>query len=122
MRSTVIVTGWESGSEEDIADTIERVSGERIVIEGAARPIVVLDRALPEEARNAAARLTAAGAEVAMEDLWVERGETHGGRARPTCPSCGSAHVQPFVHAGPAARVNRKCIDCGHLFRSWTTK
>jgi rubredoxin len=37
--------------------------------------------------------------------------------ARPSCPSCGSAHTQPFTHAGPVARVNMKCIDCGHLFK-----
>jgi len=37
--------------------------------------------------------------------------------ARPSCPSCGSAHTQPFTHAGPGARVNMRCIDCGHLFR-----
>ena len=37
--------------------------------------------------------------------------------ARPVCPSCGSVHTQPFTHAGPAARVNMKCLDCGHLFK-----
>jgi hypothetical protein len=121
LRASVTVTGWEPGSEEDIADTIQRVTGERVYIEGAA-PFVVFDRALPEEARNAAARLTAAGAKVTIEDVWVERGGTHGDRARPTCPVCGSPHIQPFHHAGPASRVNRKCTDCGHLFRSWTTK
>lgn len=36
---------------------------------------------------------------------------------RPACPRCGSAHTQPFTHAGPGARVNMKCIDCGGLFR-----
>jgi rubredoxin len=36
---------------------------------------------------------------------------------RPACPSCGSAHTQPFTHAGPAARVNMKCLNCGHLFK-----
>ena len=36
--------------------------------------------------------------------------------ARPACPRCGSLHTQPFAHAGPAARVNMKCIDCDMLF------
>jgi len=36
---------------------------------------------------------------------------------RPACPSCGSAHTQPFTHAGPGARVNMKCLDCGTLFK-----
>jgi|GEM_PF-5433760 len=38
-------------------------------------------------------------------------------RARPACPSCGSKHTQPFVHAGPGARVNMQCTDCRHLFK-----
>ena len=33
------------------------------------------------------------------------------------CPVCGSSHTQPFLHAGPAARVNMKCNDCGNLFK-----
>jgi hypothetical protein len=37
--------------------------------------------------------------------------------SRPACPRCGSAHTQPFTHAGPGGRVNMKCIDCGELFR-----
>jgi hypothetical protein len=37
--------------------------------------------------------------------------------ARPACPWCGSTHTQPFTFAGPGARVNMKCIDCGHLFK-----
>jgi hypothetical protein len=37
--------------------------------------------------------------------------------ARPACPSCGSAHTQPFTHAGPGARVNMKCLDCATLFK-----
>ncbi|MEX0984123.1 MAG: hypothetical protein WD096_03640 [Actinomycetota bacterium] len=36
---------------------------------------------------------------------------------RPACPSCGSMHTQPFTFAGPVARVNMKCTDCGHLFK-----
>jgi hypothetical protein len=121
LRASVTVIGWEPGSEEDVADTIQRVTGKRMDIEGAA-PIVVFDQALPEEARNAASRLTAAGAKVIIEDLWVERGGAYEGRARPACPVCASTHTQPFDHAGPASRVNRKCTDCGHLFRSWTTR
>ena len=37
---------------------------------------------------------------------------------RPPCPLCGSSHTQPFPHAGPAARVNMQCTDCGHLFHA----
>lgn len=37
--------------------------------------------------------------------------------ARLACPVCGSSRTQPFNHAGPAARVNMKCNDCGNLFK-----
>jgi rubredoxin len=37
---------------------------------------------------------------------------------RPACPMCGSTRTQPFTHAGPGARVNMKCTNCGHLFRA----
>jgi transposase-like protein len=39
---------------------------------------------------------------------------------RPTrmaCPFCGSSRTQPFTHAGPAARQNMRCLDCGHQFK-----
>jgi hypothetical protein len=121
LRATVTLTGWDAVSAEDIADTIERVAGARIAIDDATPPVVVLDRSLPEDAKNAAARLTAAGATVSVEEVWVTRGESHEGRARPACPVCGSSHTQSFGHAGPAAPVNRKCTDCGHLFRSRST-
>jgi rubredoxin len=39
------------------------------------------------------------------------------GPRRPACPMCGSTRTQPFTHAGPAARVNMKCTNCGHLSR-----
>jgi rubredoxin len=37
--------------------------------------------------------------------------------ARMPCPACGSPRTQPFTHAGPAARVNMRCLKCGHQFR-----
>ena len=37
---------------------------------------------------------------------------------RPDCPHCGSPKTQPFTHAGPGARVNMKCTNCGHLFHA----
>jgi hypothetical protein len=49
------------------------------------------------------------------------RGSSEAPPARPPCPRCGSAHTQPFTHAGPGARVNMKCIDCGHLFKQART-
>jgi hypothetical protein len=37
--------------------------------------------------------------------------------ARMACPACGSPRTQPFTHGGPAARVNMRCLKCGHQFR-----
>jgi rubredoxin len=37
--------------------------------------------------------------------------------SRPACPQCGSPHTQPFTYAGPVARFNMKCTDCGYLFK-----
>jgi hypothetical protein len=57
---------------------------------------------------------------VVSDEQEATPGRSEDGRsmpARPVCPSCGSAHTQPFTHAGPAARVNMKCLDCGHLFK-----
>ena len=121
LRATLTVTGWEPESEEDVADTIERVTGVRVALDAGDLPLVVLDRALPDDARQAVIRLTAAGAETTLDETWIPRGKAHAPRATTACPSCGSTHTQPFSHAGPAARVNRKCTDCGHLFRSRTT-
>ncbi|MBI3648961.1 MAG: hypothetical protein HY240_09470 [Actinobacteria bacterium] len=81
-------------------------------------PVVVLAEASQEEAEAASALLRAAGGTATVEDVWTTRERAPDIRARPECPSCGSAHVQPFTHAGPAARVNMKCRNCGHLFRS----
>ena len=36
---------------------------------------------------------------------------------RMACPFCGSSKTQPFTHAGPAARQNMRCLDCGHQFK-----
>ena len=41
---------------------------------------------------------------------------------RPECPFCGSTKTQPFTHAGPGARVNMKCTNCGHLFHAKLTR
>jgi hypothetical protein len=42
--------------------------------------------------------------------------------ARMACPVCGSPRTQPFTHAGPAARVNMRCLRCGHQFRDTTLR
>jgi rubredoxin len=79
-------------------------------------PIEVLVTTLAEEAERAYDVLNAAGGSVAIARVWIDAPD-----ARTTsviCPSCGSERTQPFTHAGPAARVNRKCTDCGWLFKA----
>jgi hypothetical protein len=118
LRSTVLLTGWPQGpGADDVVDAIERVTGRRVDLAEEDPPVVVLRFALAEEAEDAGRRLRSAGAEVTIEEAWVGREQARDQRARPTCPSCGSVHTQPFGHAGPAARVNMTCTDCGHLFR-----
>ncbi len=117
LRSTVTLLGWPDGSDEDLTDVLERVTGGRVDLGEVTVPYPVLRFVLAEEAEDARRRLQAAGAEVSVEEAWVGREQARDQRARPTCPSCGSVHTQPFAHAGPAARVNMTCTDCGHLFR-----
>lgn len=47
---------------------------------------------------------------------------TQGRPTRMACPVCGSTRTQPFSHAGPAARVNMRCLTCGHQFRDKTLR
>jgi C4-type Zn-finger protein len=42
--------------------------------------------------------------------------------SRMGCPLCGSTRTQPFPHGGPAARVNMRCLNCGHQFRDKTLR
>jgi hypothetical protein len=51
-----------------------------------------------------------------------QRGPVPGRPSRMACPLCGSTRTQPFPHAGPAARVNMRCLNCGHLFRDKTLR
>jgi hypothetical protein len=117
LRSTVRVLGWPEAARDDLEDAIERVSGDRVDLAGIALPYTVLGHVLPDQAEAARRRLEAAGAEVAVEEAWIGREQARDQPTRPSCPACGSAHTQPFGHAGPAARVNMTCTDCGHLFR-----
>jgi hypothetical protein len=117
LRSTVTVLGWPDDAREDLADAIERVTGDRVDLAGITVPYTVLGHVLPDLADDARRRLMAAGAEVAVEEAWVSREQARDQPVRPACPACGSPHTQPFGHAGPAARKNMTCTDCGHLFR-----
>jgi hypothetical protein len=117
LRSTVTLHGWSAGSDEDVVDAIEHVSGSHVDLGEVTVPFAVLRFVLADEAEDARRRLRAAGGDVTVEEAWIGREQARDQRARPTCPSCGSVRTQPFAHAGPAARLNMACTDCGHLFR-----
>jgi hypothetical protein len=51
-----------------------------------------------------------------------EPSQSPGRPTRMPCPVCGSTRTQPFGHAGPAARVNMRCLSCGHQFRDKTLR
>ncbi len=50
-------------------------------------------------------------------DAGAEAKEPPARPPRMECPFCGSSRTQPFTHAGPAARNNMRCLDCGHQFK-----
>jgi hypothetical protein len=81
-------------------------------------PVVVLRQATSKEAKEAAARLEEAGAEVRLESYRSPAPEARLRRA--TCPRCGSVRVKnnPFSGAGGVNARDTKCLDCGNLFRS----
>jgi hypothetical protein len=118
LRASVTLTGWLPGREQDVVEALERIDPERPPGEPGPLPLVAMEGIPKEEAERVKELLESAGGTVSVEEVWVTRERSLDDRPRPTCPACGSAHTQPFTHAGPAARVNMKCTDCGHLFRS----
>ncbi|MGZ6546103.1 MAG: hypothetical protein ACXVEI_12400 [Actinomycetota bacterium] len=117
LGAEVVLTGWDQGREHDLREALDQIDpGATFDIRRL--PLVVLRRTSVAKGAWARELLEAAGAEVTVNDAWVTRDQAPDGRTRPVCPSCGSLHTQPFTHAGPVARVNMKCTDCGHLFHS----
>jgi hypothetical protein len=112
-----MLTAWIEASESELIQALEQISGPVSLAPGVL-PLVVLERGSRETAEWARDLLVRAGGSVSVEDVWLTREEAGDLRPRPACPSCGSSHTQPYPHAGPASRVNMKCTDCGHLFRS----
>ena len=117
LGATVSLTGWLPGRDAEVAEVLELLLPGPVSLDASTLPLTVLPRASTEKAERARALLEEAGGTVSVEEVWATREETREVRARPACPSCGSARTQPFTHAGPAARVNMRCTDCGHTFR-----
>jgi hypothetical protein len=117
LGAEVVLTGWQPGREHDLTEALEQIN-RGVTLDTERLPLVVLGRTSVAKGGWARDLLAAAGGEVTVKDAWVTRDQAPDLRPRPACPSCGSSHTQPFTHAGPGARVNMKCTDCGHLFRS----
>lgn len=117
LGADVVLTGCHPGRERDLVRALEEI-GNGVSYDAQALPIVVLSRISTDRGDQVRGLLEAAGGKVTLRDAWVTRDRVPDPRPRPACPSCGSLRTQPFTHAGPVARVNMKCTNCGHLFRS----
>lgn len=118
----LVLTGWDESRRDEVAETLELLLPDPIELDEALLPLVVLDGTSEDKAERARNALANSGARVELEDVWVTRAEVPDPRERPTCPNCGSAHTQPFTFAGPAARVNTRCTDCGHRFKHTSSR
>jgi hypothetical protein len=119
LGARVVLTAWDGDSEPELTKALEEVSAS-VSLTSEALPIVVMEKTSREKADWARDLLVRAGGTVSLEDVWVTREEVGSFRSRPECPACGSGHTQPYLHAGPASRMNMKCTNCGHLFRGQT--
>jgi hypothetical protein len=115
LGARVTVTAIETGREGDVATALAELTHAE---PPASLPAVVAEKTSVAAGERLREALEEAGATVEIEDAWVTRDEVPDDRPRPVCPSCGSTKTQPFLHAGPAARVNMRCRDCGHTFRA----
>ncbi len=113
---SVTLTGWQPGRDGDVAGALATL------VPGAALPApedlpsVVMETPSKDAAEEAYDLLEGAGATVEIARVWMS--PAAGDTANPPCPRCGSTRTQPWLHAGPAARVNRTCGDCGNLFKA----
>jgi rubredoxin len=115
LGARVIVTAIAPGREDDVAATLADLAHAE---PPATFPAVVVEKTSVAAGDRLREALEEAGATVEIGDVWVTRDEVPDDTPRPVCPSCGSTKTQPFLHAGPAARVNMRCRDCGHTFRA----
>jgi hypothetical protein len=112
----VVLTAWSGDSEPQLTEVLEKISAP-VSLSADVLPLVVLDHTSVAKAERAKELLERAGGTVSLEEVWVTREQAGDARPRPVCPTCGSTRTQPYLHAGPGARVNMKCNDCGQLFR-----
>jgi len=113
---SVNLAGWQPGRESDVTGALaELLPGSSLPAESEL-PFVVMQTPSKDSAEEAYDLLEEAGAKVEIERVWMSPAE--GETAKAACPRCRSARTQPWGHAGPGARVNRKCDSCGNLFKA----
>ena len=111
---SVTLVSYPSDREADLAVALKEIMPEVAALSQEALPLVVLNTPSSDKAELAYDLLEDAGGSVSIAREWMDRDSD---TARPVCPACGSEQSQPYIHAGPAARVNRKCNNCGHLYK-----
>lgn len=113
---SVKLAGWQPGREDDVAGALTVLLPGSSLPDTSDLPFVVIETPSKDSAEEAYDLLEDAGASVEIERVWMSpaAGET----AKAACPRCRSERTQPWGHAGPAARVNRKCDACGNLFKA----
>jgi hypothetical protein len=117
LGANVVLTGWTSGREAEVAETLDLLSTDPVDLEAIELPHVVLAKVSLEKAAAARKALEDSGASVETEDAWVTRDGTPPSASRSPCPFCGSTKTQRYMHAGPAAKPSMKCTTCGRRFR-----
>ncbi|MEX0834156.1 MAG: hypothetical protein WD276_09860 [Actinomycetota bacterium] len=120
LGASVTLTGWSDGRQADVAKALAEIMPSAVAPSEDSLPLLALETPSRDKAEWALDLLEAAGGAVSIARVWMapEKGDN----SRPACPSCGSKQTQPFTHAGPVARVNMKCTDCGHLFKVKSTR
>ncbi|MEA2551046.1 MAG: hypothetical protein QOE25_815 [Actinomycetota bacterium] len=114
LGGSVTIVSVDPGREDDVAAALSSLPGAP-ALDGL--PVVIYAKTTTERAADAAATLEAAGARVAVEEVWVTREIAPDTRPRPACPNCGSTKTQPFTFSGSGGRANMKCTACGQLFK-----
>jgi len=116
---SVTLVSYPPDREADVAVALKEIMPRVAALSQDALPLIVLNTPSSDKAEWAYDLLEATGGSVSIAREWMDR---DGDTARPACPSCGSEQSQPYIHAGPAARVNMKCNNCGHLYKVKTRR
>ena len=116
LGASVTLTAYPAERADELLAVLAQIMDEAPTTLDGALPLLAIETPSPEIAERAFDLLEERGGTVRGGRVWMDP-IGHDGE-RPACPACGSEHTQPFAHAGPGARVNMKCIDCGHRFKA----